>query len=300
MPVPTEFDVDVWLAKQRKADEPELGMWGWFGETGLKERMRDQLNTMVAQSIQLLSYADPTRLDKRNHDGAHDELDWTRLMRPLKKSGVKAYYFADGIVIDLNSEVVTLDFVYQGGVTLRRAHGVDYLGVLLETWRCGGPNARRARAFLCDVLAQDVAKAKSQAARDLHDAVAMSDDGKRIALADYVMMFDGGEWITLPSNRFTDKKILLSDRYGRHKVSQPLGYGQDACRAALRAIKVQRKGGPFVIPGRPGWGEGPRSCDQALVSYKEKGVRERVFMTTIQYCPDPLPDPDFQEILRVA
>jgi len=157
------------------------------------------------------------------------------------------------------------------------------MDVLFAEWLYGRPKRERAREYLCDALADEIAKERVKAENDFNRAVAVSDDGLKIVRADKVVVIDdeNNRAIVFPSKAFAVNKILRSPRMRRYTSSET-------------AMRWSRKM-PFAEWVRlVGKNNFTAICGDGQI-FNNDDTRQRWdgktrLMTAKRFCPDPLPE----------
>ncbi len=145
--------------------------------------------------------------------------------------------------------------------------------MLFAEWQTNGPKATAARDFICDAFARAVAEARAKAETDFDEAVAVSEDGRRIITADEVVVVTAdGRVHSWAPEAFRERKILLASVLAVERVNNAVA--QDNKSLYVHTSRLHHFHGEQIFY---------RNIRSGELSHSR-------FLTHESMCPVPLPD----------
>ncbi|MFH1098398.1 MAG: hypothetical protein V1723_00495 [Candidatus Uhrbacteria bacterium] len=315
-------NIEKWLAQQRKAKRPDDQKWKRYCEdrfvlTHATSAPLETLRTCATEHRNLPPESECEQLfpgEIRRH--------CERFLRPLHLSALHRIYYGydeGGIVVldneraaleDVNSfhgRLNALEITYPGPhVDQRLRLELTIVDVLYAEWRYGRPKFRQARTRLCDALAEEIKRERAKAEHDFDSAVAVSADGTKVVCADWMVVHCGmvvsrgmmPRDPVLHDEKARDRYLVFHGEWFRsHKAHRPNNISrQDAdVRGVLEenAAKTIIPSAVAAIVRKNLYGRAPyvRGTDDALLFFcNVHDVTIRIYCTTADLCPSPLPD----------
>ncbi|MBI2483529.1 hypothetical protein HYV74_05130 [Candidatus Uhrbacteria bacterium] len=161
------------------------------------------------------------------------------------------------------------------------------MDVLFLEWLKGRPKWQAARQFLCDSLAELIAKERASAEWDFDAAVAVSADGKRIIHADWVVVRCCGWLGVYPAGVFQERKALRSEQMVRlpSERAHSLASAEEMERRPQRAVGIAMCSALQQFDDRGGE-KLPRA---AFLEFSCAGTSTRVYLADAADCSQDLP-----------
>lgn len=289
-------NIDKWLEKQRKARHPDVEQWNHCCSFG------DRLMLFAhSRPIELLQeYAEPSaKVPQMMRDGELDEqVEHRAKLRPLLEgldqasfevyyphvhspiivwkgeceAGQEAFYW--NLSADANSRPIT--------VVKYEVPSPMVMDAIFAAWWRNTQKAAKARELLCNLLAQDIAEVRREAEADFAEAIAVTADGEKITRANMVMVVaSAGDRSPIRLYRdtrvFQDNKILQRNKGGSTHLLEART-AQEFETKALAEVKAEEMKFHLSL-----WSQ------VNLKSNLARGRKQKVFVTPIEFCPQPLP-----------
>lgn len=273
-------NIEKWLAEQRKADRPEMeengdGMWNHYLS---KLAMFNVFDDAWLFDCMCKFASGAESILEEGYGEAEDQLKLVQRIKPLLtalhscKTDAEIFYCHTlGVIVffpaDMSFMGIKENVTDQTHIALKPfgenpgADSFQLFDVIFATWMRGLQKDKEARDFLCDLLATDIAETRKEAEKDFDEAVAVSEDGRKIVMADRIIVFEPGkkdEAKVFQGKLFTNIKILRSETMHR------------ACDEFCSAMSRGKGSDQYYI-------ENYRGTGSELITQKK-------------YCPDPLPD----------
>ena len=204
-------NIDRWLEDERTAEKPDEAGWNRCIQSS------DQLFTFAADPLALLRrYAHSSRLAPTGKGEDPETVahcnHLTPLLSGLDETRLEVYYpDAFGPIIVSKDPLQTFWFDRDPEKTTVTVVGelpsLVVMNTIFATWRRWTPKAIVARTFLCEHLAQTIRRVRDKAEFDFDGAVAVSSNGAKIVIADWVSILDGEREVVYRADVFAKRKI---------------------------------------------------------------------------------------------
>ncbi|MFH0779300.1 MAG: hypothetical protein V1928_00400 [Parcubacteria group bacterium] len=298
-------DIEEWLAAQRKADRPELeengdGMWNHYLSKLAMSNVFDEA-WLFDCMFKFASSAES--ILEQGYGESEDQLKLVQRIKPLlsvlhssKRVAEIFYCHSLGVIvfIPVPAEMAFMgiqeNITDQTHVALKPfgenpgADSFQLFDAIFATWLRGLAKAKEARDFLCDLLAADVAKTRAEAEKDFDEAVAVSEDGKKIVKAHQVVVYDQNkphEVIRFHGENFRARKILRLKKIIRDEKKFMMS-DERTIENILRYLRYNSNGplSTLIV----------RQIFAKLKFNKDANDSTTILFAEINNCPDPLPE----------
>ncbi len=282
-------DIEQWLEVQRTSRMPSEKGWGHLVST----LNGPPISIPLAYRL-LHSYG--YRPDSVSGDNNEHISPAYRSLVPLLSglnSGNFTIYYSEGfgsIVVAKNPLQV---FWFNSDDKRKTTLAIGKIGLsvvidaILTTWRRWAPKAAEARKFLCDRLAENIKKVKNEAEADFDRAIAVTSDGTKIVIADWVSIVDGDREIVYRADVFRERKIERIESTFVQMLRGARPYSQPYSETMWNMLQ---KGGNTRYPfARQNFLE-VRHRDIFLhLGGQMNQLTGRFFFTHRRHCAEPLP-----------
>jgi len=208
-------DIEEWLTQQRQAEKPEQTAWPKF-LSSLSHAGNDPWHLMYnyATTLGVLN-RDFGSIGQENENGPVLDL----LLDGLYWGEQVGIYVKPDRNRPPNPALFVIHETAGDGIKMKRilstkpGPGVHAaLDVIYAEWGRQRPKRYQARAFLCDMLEEQIKTERTKARTDFDEAVAVSADGTKILKVNWVAVADTSlplkRATIFPGSAFRDRKIL--------------------------------------------------------------------------------------------
>ena len=202
-----KHDIEDWLKDQRVASVPD-DSWGSFLSSSTI------LNAARHREIAILrKHAEAVRVTPKTPGIGVRLKALLASLDPYKASVYLGQAFGPVILFAHGTEPPSflVEREDDGWFSFQKLKSAQVIDVLFTAWKNQAPKYEEARAFLCNALSDEIARVRQLAENEFDDAVAVSDDGKLIVQADWVVLFDRSRGDTgftqHPAEKFRKDKL---------------------------------------------------------------------------------------------